>query len=377
MTRTRRTQGLERTNRIYTWRDIPYRKTSPGGPRGRGVTICGCYLKDPKNICFLCSHTAAYHIHSISWSSCPWTWSFNGFEAVLYLRKARFSPQLMFTKSVIHVCKSVSKVSQKSLVEQFLFCEPQKLVASFCFSYWEMRGHLWRTGPKMFCFFSPPFLLKIVRSTPPGTINSREMRPLPLTQKNNSKHFKLHFSSSSGFACWSWLPSLTIVYENSWKFGRWRQANVIFERDCTNIKWLTRNPDKIWLLVALHYYTTTSSMFFSRIATFTPPCRVFSPNFLSWQKWEISSCLQMHDSSIHWSGHTSSSLPKKVMPKVDQHNSSSQLSVAFESGDSDSFTEETIYGPASPLDVLLWSLEIAALKKTLTMRIDSIAATAQ
>ena len=170
---------------------------------------------------------------------------------------------------------------------------------------------------------------------------------LDANKQFNSKHFKWHFSSSSGFACWSLLPSLTIVSENSWKFGRWRQTNVIFERDCANIKWLTRNPDKMWLLVALHYYTTTGSMFLSRIATFTPPCKVFSPNFLSWQKWEISSCLQMHDSSIHWSGHTSSSLPKKVMPKVDQHN--------FESGDSDSFTEETIYGPASPLDVL-WSL---------------------
>lgn len=189
---------------------------------------------------------------------------------------------------------------------------------------------------------------------------------LDANKQFNSKHFKWHFSSSSGFACWSLLPSLTIVSENSWKFGGWRQTNVIFERDCANIKWLTRNPDKMWLLVALHYYTTTGSMFLSRIATFTPPCKVFSPNFLSWQKWEISSCLQMHDSSIHWSGHTSSSLPKKVMPKVDQHN--------FESGDSDSFTEETIYGPGVSSGCAFPSLEIAAFQKNVeTIRIDSTA----
>ena len=97
MTRTRRTQGLERTKRIYTCRGIPYRKTAPGGPRGRGVSgkdkwkelkICGCYLKDPKKIYVSCVAIPQHTISIPYPGHKTWTWSFNGFEAVLYLRKA-------------------------------------------------------------------------------------------------------------------------------------------------------------------------------------------------------------------------------------------------------------------------------------------------
>ena len=146
------------------------------------------------------------------------------------------------------------------------------------------------------------------------------MRPLPLTQINNSKHLKLHFSYSSGFACWSSLPSLTIVYENKWKFGRWRQANVIFERDCTNITWLTRNSDKMWLLVIVHYYRfnvffqnyyvyISLQSLFPKLSVLTKVRNIQLPT-----NGMINQSIDL-DTLSHYD-----SLPKKVMPKLDQCN---------------------------------------------------------